>query len=109
VGSPVPVSIADPGSSSLAWAADSRRLFFTSNPEKVMSVTIETKPELKASTPALAYDLKKLRVNLADWDILPDGSLLAIQRGEQEDDIREFNLVLNWMTEFRERMGKVGK
>lgn len=74
-----------------------------------MSVTIETIPELKASTPALAYDLRNLRVNLSQWDILPDGRLLAIQRGEQEDDIREFNLVLNWMTEFRERMGKVGK
>jgi serine/threonine-protein kinase len=119
VGSPVPVSISDPGPPEgdsdgsptafrLAWA-DSRRLFFTSSTEKVMSVTIETKPELKASTPALAYDLKKLRVNLSQWDILPDGSLLAIQRGEQEDDIREFNVVLNWMTEFRERMGKAGK
>jgi hypothetical protein len=48
-------------------------------------------------------------VNLSQWDILPDGRLLAIQRGEQEDDIREFNVVLNWMTEFRERMSKAGK
>ena len=118
LGTRVPVSIADPGpppattgssgAFRLAWA-DSRRLFITSDTEKVMSVTIETKPELKASTPEVAYDLKKLRVNQSQWDILPDGRLLAIQRGEQEDDIREFNVVLNWMTEFRERMGIAGK
>ena len=55
-----------------------------------MSVTIVMKPALSASAPIVAHDLKKLRVNPNAWDILPDGRLLAIQRGEGEDDITEF-------------------
>ena len=89
-----------------SWAGDSRRLFYNSNPNKLMSVTIVMKPALSASAPIVAYDLKKLRVNPDAWDILPDGRLLAIQRGEGEDDVTEFNIVLNWFTELRERMAK---
>lgn len=52
----------------------------------------------------VAYDLKKLRVDPAEWDIMPDGGLLAIQKGEGEDDITVFNVVLNWLDELRARM-----
>ena len=86
------------------WAGDSRRLFYPSNPNKVMSVTIEAKPALSASTPVFVHDIKKLRVNA--WDILPDGRLLAIQRGEGEDEVKEYNIVLNWFSELRARMAK---
>ena len=89
-----------------SWAGDSRRLFYYSNPDKLMSVTIVMRPALSPSAPIVAHDLKKLRVNHYAWDILPDGRLLAIQRGEGEDDITEFNIVLNWFTELRERMAK---
>jgi Tol biopolymer transport system component len=92
--------------SQLAWAGDSRRLYYGSGPNKVLSVTIATKPALSATSPILAYDLNKLRVNPNLWDILPDGHLLAIQRGEGEDEVNEFNVVLNWFTELRQRMGK---
>ena len=93
----------------LAWAADSRRLFFYGGNDKVMSVTIETTSTVSASAPVVAYDLKKLRVNSEQWDILPDGRLLAIQRGEGDDDITDLNIVLNWLTEFRQRMEKAGR
>jgi serine/threonine-protein kinase len=86
------------------WAGDSRRLFYPSNPNKVMAVTIEAKPGLSASAPVFVHDLKKLRVNA--WDILPDGRLLAIQRGEGEDEVKEYNIVLNWFSELRARMAK---
>jgi len=69
-----------------------------------MSVTIEAKPALSASTPVFVHDIKKLRVNA--WDILPDGRLLAIQRGEGEDEVKEYNIVLNWFSELRARMAK---
>ena len=61
-----------------------------------MSVDISVTPKLTASAPVVAYDLKKLRVNPTEWDIMPDGRLLAIQKGEGEDEITVFNLVLNW-------------
>jgi serine/threonine-protein kinase len=90
----------------VSWAADSRRLYYNKEPLKVMSVTIDTKPTLSASTPVLAYDLAKLRVNPNSWDILPDGRLLAIQRGQGEDEVTQFNIVLNWFNELRQRMAK---
>jgi hypothetical protein len=71
-----------------------------------MTATIETKSGLSASTPVVVQDFKKLRVDSGGWDILPDGRLVAIQKGEGEDDITVFNVVLNWMDELGERMSK---
>ena len=89
------------------WAGDGHHLFFYAA-EKVMSVAISVEPKLTASTPVAAYDLKKLHVNSTDWDIMPDGRLLAIQKGEGEDDIASFNVVLHWIDELRARMTKRG-
>lgn len=93
------------GNAGLGWASD-HRLFFSAEGDKVMWVKIETTPSLSASVPAVAFDLKRLRVNPFQWDILPDGRLLAIQRGEGEDDITNINIVLNWSTERRRRMNR---
>jgi Tol biopolymer transport system component/predicted Ser/Thr protein kinase len=98
--------VSNGGGRRTAWAGDGRRLFYSSDPDEVMSVTISVKPALAASTPAPAYDLKKLRVGGGEWDIMPDGRLFAIQRGEDEGDITVFNVVLNWLDELRARMKK---
>jgi hypothetical protein len=37
---------------------------------------------------------------------MPDGRLLAIQKGEGEDDITDFNVVLHWLDELRSRVSK---
>jgi hypothetical protein len=39
---------------------------------------------------------------------MPDGRLLAIQKGEGEGDITDFSVVLNWLDELRARMTKPG-
>jgi serine/threonine-protein kinase len=107
VGSPVAVSSGnDPIDTRLAWAGDSRRLFYSTGSGKLMSVTVETKPSLSASAPVVAHDLNRLRVNAASWDILPDGRLLAVQKGDGEYEVKEFNIVLNWFAELRQRMAQ---
>jgi serine/threonine-protein kinase len=107
VGLPVTVSGENEiPSSQVRWAGDSKRIFYAINTGKLMSVTIETKPALSASTPVLVHDLNKLHVNLNSWDILPDGRLLAIQKGEGEDELKELNIVLNWFSDLRARMTK---
>ena len=88
------------------WAGDGRRLFYFADPATVMSVALSVTPKLTASAPVSAYDLKKLRVNALEWDIMPDGRLLAIQKGEGEDDITVFNVILNWLDELRARLTK---
>jgi hypothetical protein len=91
----------------LAWA-DSRRLFYGNAPDVVMMVTLQTTPELKASDPVLAYDLRKLGVAGGrgnQWDILPDGRLIGIVMGPGEDRIPSLSIVLNWLDMLPERLG----
>jgi Tol biopolymer transport system component/predicted Ser/Thr protein kinase len=101
-----PLMVSNGGGDRPRWAGDGRRLFYYSEPEKLMSVTIQTKPNLSASSPAMVHDLRKLRVDPREWDVMPDGRIFAIQKGEGEDDITQFNVVLNWSSELRERMAK---
>ena len=99
LGVPVQVPSAD---SQPVWSSDSRRLYFEDRSEKVQWVSVQAEP-LSVSAPTLAYDLRKLR--LSNWDLLPDGRLFGIQKGAGEDDIASFNIVLNWFSELRTRMG----
>jgi len=67
-------------------------------------VSIQTKPTVSASPPVVVHDLKRLRVTPSEWDVLPDGRLVAIQKGAGEDDLTEVNLVLNWFEELKARV-----
>ena len=89
----------------LGWS-DSRHLFYRALPNKIMSVAIDTTAQLSASTPVMAFDLDKLRVNPYSWDVLPNGGLLAVQRGRGEDEIKEYHIVINWLTELRQRIAQ---
>jgi Tol biopolymer transport system component len=91
----------------LAWAGDSRALFYGAAVDKIMKVNIETTPTPGGSTPRVAYDLRQLRVAGdvgSQWDILPDGRLIAIQKGEGEQDVSAFSVVLDWIDEVRRRL-----
>ena len=102
-----PLMVSNGGGSRPRWARDSRRLFFASDPHRLMSVTVSASPSLSASAPVQVHDLRKLRsVGSSTYDVLPDGRLLIIQNGEEEDDITQFNVVLGWFDEVRARMAK---
>src|SRR5262249_14973200 len=95
------IAVADSNNVRFTWSGDSKRLVYAAPPYKVMSVTIDATRELTLSTPTLAFDLKALRVNAGQWDLLPDGRLLAIQKGEGEDEPTSYRLVFNWLDELR--------
>jgi serine/threonine-protein kinase len=100
-GEPTLVSV--DGGENPRWGPDGRRLYYVSNQEKLMSVTITTTPQLKASVPVEAWDLAALGVADNLFDILPDGRLLAIQKGEGEGEITRFDLTLNFFDELKQR------
>jgi hypothetical protein len=91
----------------LAWAGDSRRLFYGADVDKIMMVRVHTTPMLRSDQPEVVYDLRQLRVASdveSQWDILPDGRLIAIQKGMGEQDVSSFSIVLNWIDEVRRRL-----
>lgn len=93
------------------WSRDGRRLYYRTPQNKIMSASIETKPELSASAPSLAWDLDALRIAVADplFDILPDGRLLGIQKAENEDEITRFDITLNFFEELKQRFAAAKK
>ncbi len=87
------------------WSADGKTIYFVSDRSRVMAAAVSAGPPLSVGAPALAFDLEKLRVDDQDFDVLPDGRLLVIQKGEEEDDITRTNVVLNWTDELARRVG----
>jgi hypothetical protein len=87
------------------WSRDGRRLFFAqASPDRVMSVVVDRSPSLRASTPALAFDLRALRLDPHVWAILPGDRLVGIQRGAGEDEVTSFQLILHWLDTVRPRL-----
>jgi Tol biopolymer transport system component len=84
------------------WSRDSRKLYFCDLSEKLVSVDVQLDP-LSVTAPVVVVDLRKLR--LANWDLLPDGTIFGLQKDDGEDDIASYHVVLNWFDELRTRMG----
>jgi eukaryotic-like serine/threonine-protein kinase len=107
VGTPLQVSVA--GGGTPKWARDGKRLYYENPQSKLMSVDIAATPTLHASAPAQAWDLDALRVANFQGighliDLLPDGRLLAVQRGSGEGEPTQINVVLGFAEELKERM-----
>jgi hypothetical protein len=51
-------------------------------------------------------DLQKYRFVMDLGDALPDGRVLLIQRGDDEDDINRFDVVFNFFDLLKEKMHK---
>jgi hypothetical protein len=79
------------------------------NPQnKVMSSTIQREPRLNASQPVEVWDLDQLRIvpagaGLPLFDALPGGGMVAVRKGDTEDDVTRFELVLNFDEELKSR------
>jgi hypothetical protein len=53
-----------------------------------------------------AFNLVDLQVNSTLWTVLPDGRLLVIRKGEDEDEVQRFDVVVNWIQELSVTMAK---
>jgi serine/threonine-protein kinase len=102
---PVPVGGSGPLQES-RWASDSTRYYFLQDGTRIMTGTIERRPSLRASAPALAYDLTALHLVPTAFDIMPDGRLLGIQLGVGEENRVSAGIVLNWLEAARKKLLK---
>ena len=57
---------------------------------------------MRVSDPRKLFDHQALR--LEDFVLMPDGRMMAIQRGEGEDPGNEIKVVQNWFEELKRRV-----
>jgi Tol biopolymer transport system component len=101
-GTPVRASVGESGLSQ--WSADGKSLFYFQFQEHVRlwKVSVATRPTLAISPPAEVLDLDKL--GLGSGAVLPDGRYLVTVKGEGEDQLTRYNLVLNWTSELERKL-----
>jgi Tol biopolymer transport system component len=102
VGAPVPVS--QGGGARPEWSADGRTLYFVTPDERIMAAPFDL--HTGAAMPSkLHLDLAAVRpVRPTDYaQVLPDGRVFVIQKGDDEAEVRRIDLVLNWTRELRGR------
>jgi hypothetical protein len=95
-----------------SWGREGKQVYYKSPQNKLMAVQVAAVPELRATPPAEIWDLDALRIPAASirlFDILPDGQLLMVQRGEGEGELDRFDVVLNFSDEVKQRMRAAGK
>jgi hypothetical protein len=69
------------------------------NAGKVLAVSIATSPEFRISEPRVLFDRRELRAELIES--LPDGRLLIAQQEERQDEVAQFNVVLDWFEDLK--------
>ena len=81
------------GSGSRArWRTDGRAVLYVDSQERVQTSEIARAPRLGAAPSRVLVDLRALDLT-RDFDLLPDGRLLAVQRGSNEGPVTRFDLV----------------
>ena len=81
------------------WSIDGAELFYANGPS-LMSVSMESGPELRIGDPVEVFRNPTLSLELG-WDLDPDGDrMIAIQ--PEEVSRKEIRVVLNWFEELNE-------
>ena len=100
-------SISDDGGSEPVWAPDGNELFYR-NGNKMMVVTVETKPVFKWGTPRKLFEgylgKKDNDTFRASYDIHPDGDRFLMIEQEEGKTINHINVALNWVEELKRKV-----
>ncbi|TMQ56832.1 MAG: serine/threonine-protein kinase [Candidatus Eisenbacteria bacterium] len=104
----LPIMVSRGGGDMPRWGKDGKHLYYSVQ-GKLMSVGITSRPGLTATSPTLVWDLAALRIppnrlGAALYDILPDGRLIAVQKGPEEQNPTQANVILNFDEVLKERM-----
>jgi dipeptidyl aminopeptidase/acylaminoacyl peptidase len=105
-----PVQVSSAGGSLPRWSRDSSRLFFQTPENKILGAAVSRGPGHPGSPPVLAWDLDQIgaavEMGAPLYDLLPDGSLLVIRRGAEEDDVTRYEVALNFDEEVKAKFRK---
>jgi hypothetical protein len=87
------------------WRPDGGALFFWDGGDQILSVPVSMAPRISAGTPEVLLDLPKLGLT-SGFDVLPDGRLIVVARGEEEGEIERFDVVLGFGAELADVAGE---
>jgi len=96
--------ISTDGAVQVRWSRDGSRLYSESGDRRIFSISVRTKPSLDFGKPSLARDLAPLRILPRGWDLLPDGRLLALERSKDEEEARQYEVVLHFDQEVKRKI-----
>ena len=100
-----PFQVSRTGGAFPRWSHDGGRLFFHTPQNKILAATVSKDPGLSASSPVAAWDLDRIGAAVEPgspfYDVLPDGHLLVIRRGAEEDDVTRYEVALNFDEEVK--------
>ena len=106
VGEGIPVGKS--GTTWIMWSRDGRKLLFMNEARKLVQVEILTQPRLAASAPRVLWNERDAKTIGDYMSVLPDGRVLAVRKGETEDDVNRFDLVLGFPELLKQRLRQAG-
>jgi len=71
---------------------------------RAYTVDLRTEPTVSFSEPEYHSWVTELFPKTLGGDVLPDGRVLAIFKGEEEEDPHEIRVVLNWFEELEQKL-----
>ena len=74
------------------WRRDGRAVYY-SDGDHLLSVAVTTTPRFSAAPPVPFADLAALQL-IENFDVLPDGGLLVVQRDENEGEVKQLDLII---------------
>jgi len=99
-----PLQVSLHGAGFVQWDRPGTRVGYTTPDRKICEVTITDKPSLQASAPTQICDMDVLQVATSLIDRLPDGRAVAVQKGNDEDELTHFDITLNFQDELKARL-----
>ena len=93
------------GGEAPVWSRDGRELFHWKD-DKMMTVSVETRPAFRAGVPKVLFELS----GVGDYDVAPDGQRFVMARtSERAAAPRSFAIVLGWLDDLSRRVAAARK
>jgi len=100
--------ISTEGGSEPLWAPTGRELFYR-NGDKMMAVSLETRPAFAVSKSRLLFEAPYAHISsdIPNYDVAPDGQrFLMVRENQQKTTVTQLNVVINWFEELKQRAGE---
>ncbi|HEY6219589.1 MAG TPA: protein kinase, partial [Gemmatimonadaceae bacterium] len=94
------------GGTEPVWSRDGRELFYLLG-DKMMAVTIATRPTLNVGPPRVLYEghFDTSATNASTYDVAENGRFLRAQPPESGRNPTQVGVVINWFEELKARVG----